>query len=57
MTFKLFSDGTPVKQNPAHVKLHNPIIYQDFAMGAQAYVLQCCIILIWPVQLNIEEGS
>ena len=57
MTFKLLSDGTPAKQNPAHVKLHNPIIYQDFAMGAQANVLQCCIILIWPVQLNIEEES
>ena len=57
MTFKLLSDSTPVKRNPAHVKLHNPIIYQYFAMGAQANVLQCCIILIWPVELNIEEES
>ena len=32
-------------------------MYQYFAMGAQANVLQCNIIVIWPVQLNIEEGS
>ena len=57
MTFKLLSDGTPVKQNHTHVKLHNPIIYQYFAIGVQANVLKCSIIVIWPVQLNIEEES
>ena len=34
-----------------------PIMYQSFAMEAQADATRCCIIVILLVQLSLEEGG
>ena len=59
MTFKLLSDGSPVKHYPNPFQTSYPnYLSIFFAMGAQADVLQWCIIIvIWSVQLNVEEGA